>query len=252
MGVIRNEFGMSVRRKGFWLAYGLLLLFYGGLFVLGGQIEVSSTQAQMGQASAEMAFTLNMFFPLVGGILLADRLVRDRRLGVDELLGSTPLGRVEYLLGKYIGGLLSILMPVFFIYLALMVCGLALGASLRFSLVPLLAFLAIVVPAYVFITAFSLACPLVMPVRVYQILFTGYWFWGNYLNPEFIPTLNGTLLTPGGKIAMEGFFGVGGSVGDTGLYTPTQAVLNLVVLAACAGLALAAAERFLAWRASQA
>jgi ABC-2 type transport system permease protein len=84
-----------------------------------------------------------------------------------------------------------------------------------------LAFLSISVPAYAFITAFSLACPVLMPVRVYQVLFTGYWFWGNFLNPEAIPTLNGTLLTAGGSYAMEGFFG--GSFGFSDGYTAAQA-----------------------------
>jgi len=37
----------------------------------------------------------------------------------------------------------------------------------------LVTFLAINVPAYAFLTAFSPACPLVMPLRVHQVLFAG-------------------------------------------------------------------------------
>jgi hypothetical protein len=125
----------------------------------------------------------------------------------------------------------------------------AFGAPPLFLPISLLAFLAINVPAYAFITAFSLACPLVMPLRVYQILFTGYWFWGNFLNPKAFPTLNGTLLTPGGRFAFEGFFG--GFDWSTTRHTPLEATLNLLVLAACIAIVLVGLERLLTWRAQK-
>jgi ABC-2 type transport system permease protein len=77
------------------------------------------------------------------------------------------------------------------------------------------------------------------------VLYTGYWFWGNFLNPRAIPTLSGTLLTPGGEFAAGAFFGVGRTRMNPA-HTVTEAVLNLVVLAACAALALLALERHLA------
>ena len=40
-----------------------------------------------------------------------------------------------------------------------------------------------------FVVAFALACPVVMPPAVFQILFVGYWFWGNYMSPDIVPTL---------------------------------------------------------------
>src|SRR4029079_17624448 len=62
----------------------------------------------------------------------------------------------------------------------------------------LVAFVTITVPAFAFVVAFSIACPLVLPLPVYQVLFTGYWFWANFIPPQLFPTLNGTLLTPSG------------------------------------------------------
>jgi hypothetical protein len=50
--------------------------------------------------------------PVVAGISAADRLVRDRQLGVDELLQSTSLKPGAYLAGKYQGVLGSLLVPV--------------------------------------------------------------------------------------------------------------------------------------------
>jgi hypothetical protein len=123
------------------------------------------------------------------------------------------------------------------------------GAPVAVVPITLLAFLAVAAPAYAFITIFSLACPLVMPVRVYQVLFTGYWFWGNFLTPNFVPTLSGTLLTPAGRYALEGFFGVVIGVGNELEHSAADAFLNLGVLALCVLLAMLALERFLVWRA---
>jgi hypothetical protein len=40
--------------------------------------------------------------------------------------------------------------------------------------------------------AFSLACPLVIPLRICQVLFTGYWFWGKLISPKVFPTISDT------------------------------------------------------------
>ena len=76
-----------------------------------------------------------------------------------------------------------------------------------------------------------------MPLRVYQVLFTGYWFWGNFLSPSVLPTLSDTYLTPSGKYAMQAFFGRATSI-NSPTVTTTDAVINLVVLALCILVAL--------------
>ncbi|MBN1486409.1 MAG: hypothetical protein JW981_02130 [Anaerolineae bacterium] len=241
-GVMRYEYRMSVRRWGFWLACVFSL-------ALGADsmAPYDLSDIEILQYAGMMAFSLNMLLPVVGGIAMADRLVRDEHLGVEELLHSTLLSRRVYILGKYFGVLFSVLTPVFMC--TVLLCALSLVQGMPVSLVPnvLLAFVAIIVPAYAFIAAFSLACPLVMPVRVYQILFTGYWFWGNFLNPERFPTLNGTLLTPVGVFALEGWFETPFGKGDV-LHTATDAALNIAVLLGCVVIVLVALERFLAWR----
>jgi len=124
------------------------------------------------------------------------------------------------------------------------------GVPPAFILMMLVSFQAINVPAFAFITIFSLACPLIMPLRVYQVLFTGYWFWGNYLNPDVFPTLAGTLLTASGRFVMEGFFGT--HLGEGPFKTSTAAVLNLAVLAGCILLAMIVVERYFAVKARRA
>jgi hypothetical protein len=182
----------------------------------------------------------------VGGILAADRIQRDFKQNVRELQNSTPVRHSIYILGKYFGVLASILLPMLiWVLLASLGALVFAEATVGFMLPMLLAFFSMSVPACAFVVAFSLVCPLVMPVRVYQILFTGYWFWGNYLNPEIFPTINGTLLTPGGRFVLEAFFGVFSRSDDFIPYTPAEAGLNLLVLGLCIIAVLFALDRYL-------
>src|SRR5690606_33243895 len=91
LGVFHYEYYMSIRRLGFWLAFGLL----GGLIAFSepplGQ-PVQSVQ-ELWQEAGTFALQLNILFPVVAGIVLADRLARDDRLGVHELFTSTALRR---------------------------------------------------------------------------------------------------------------------------------------------------------------
>ena len=254
-----HEFRMSIRRPGLWVAYGLVMAFYTGTLLLPGSgpgVDPQDvvTRKNLWQYAGMFTYQFNLFLPVVVGILAADRMQRDFRLGVRELQNSSPLGPGKYILGKYMGVLVSLFLPVFLWVIALAVLLPALGLA-PFAMVYALpvASLAIMLPAYAFVIAFSLACPLVMPLRVYQILFVGYWFWGNYLNPDVFPTLNGTLLTAGGVFAYQGFFGGFPMIAPSELeYTARAASLNLVVLGMCVLAVLAAVYIFLGQKARRA
>ncbi len=252
-GILRHEIGMSLRRKGLWVAYGLLFVFHTVLLFspppIGEMIEGEViARSEAWQVAGRFLLACNVFFPVVAGILSADRVQRDFRLGLRELQDSTPLSRHVYVLAKYLGSLVSSLLPLFLwvmgIAAAMAVLGRAHGSMLY--AVPV-AFLAITVPAFAFVVAFSLACPLVMPLSIYQILFTGYWFWANFIPPQLFPTLNGTLLTPSGMFAQQGFFGGEISRAITGAvqHTPADAVANLAVLGLCSAAALFLLDRHL-------
>lgn len=255
-GVFRCEYRMSIRRLSLWIIFGILMVFYLTSWLgppdLAGQIP---DEHEVLSFVGTFAFMLNLFMPVIGGILVADRLVRDRKLGVEELLHSTALNRWSYLSGKYFGALFSITTPVLLTGLLFGFMVAVSGGPLSTIPAMLLAFLTINLPAYAFITAFSLACPLFIPVRVYQVLFTGYWFWGNYLSPQVMPTLNGTYLTANGEFVLYSLFGgffQSGGPNYIPLINPADAAINLAALAACAGLALLASERWLAWQADRA
>jgi ABC-2 type transport system permease protein len=257
LGVVRHEFNMSIRRPGFWIAYTLLSLFY-IISILTPSMDGSDDLIhpdQIWPEAGHIVFMFNIFLPLLAGILSADRMQRDFRLGVRELQHSTSLSTPAYVLSKYVGVLLSVLAPMFLLVLgtglALIVKGLA-PVSILWPL--LLAFLTIAVPSHAFVVAFALAVPLLIPVRIFQILFTGYWFWGNLLSPQAFPTISDTTLNAVGQYPLQGFFGMylDSTHKVTDGFSTLEAVLNLLVLMACVLIALFVLDRYLRWRQYQA
>ncbi|RPJ47837.1 MAG: hypothetical protein EHM21_07965 [Chloroflexi bacterium] len=255
LGVIRHEFTMSIRRVGLWIAYLIVFAFFSvSLFTPSdsGPSDVFSSKPPW-QEAGEVVYLFNMLMPLIAGILAADRMQRDVRLGLRELQTSTPLKRPTYILGKYVGVLLSELTPMFLWVVAIGIFTTVTGLTSPAIIGGIVAaFFAIAAPSFAFVVAFSLACPLIMPVRVYQILFTGYWFWGNFLNAKVFPSVSDTLLNSSGIYASQGFFRGTISQTEEVLRTPLEAWLNILVLSLCAGIVLVALERVFAWQAKRA
>ncbi|HOG46887.1 MAG TPA: hypothetical protein PLB78_09615, partial [Anaerolineae bacterium] len=114
-GVVRYEYRMAVRRWGMWVAFAIAAVPYVLPAVtdpielgLGGAIATASLWAFAGNTVLQ----LNLLMPIIGGIVMADRLPRDFRLGTRELLHATPLRRHAYVLGKYIGVVAAAVTPV--------------------------------------------------------------------------------------------------------------------------------------------
>ncbi len=253
LGITLHEFKMSVRRPGFWVTYTLLTLFY-IVSILIPSMDGSEDILRPGQiwsGAGHLVFMYNIFLALLAGILSADRMQRDVRNGVRELQRSAPLPIPVYILAKYLGVLASVLLPILLLGVCSGLVMTAVGiAPLKILWPILVAFFAIAVPSHMFVVAFSLACPLVMPLRVYQVLFTGYWFWGNMLSPKAFPTISDTVLNAIGQYPLQAYFGVIVDSTDkvTSGYTPAQAVLNLFVLLGCITLALFSLDRYLRWQ----
>jgi ABC-type Na+ efflux pump permease subunit len=195
---------------------------------------------------------LNMFLPIVFGILMADRLPRDRRLNTLELLDSLPVGSGSRLWGKYLGASLATALPLGLVYFGLA----AILAVQRHAPVivalEIPSFVLMVLPGLIFVGAFSIACTLVLPVPIYSALLIGYWFWGNVVSPERIPTLTCTPLTPIGGFAAHGLLGLQGSVCDGIIppITPAQGWMSIALLLAVAILALAVTQTVMSFRTS--
>jgi len=247
-GAIRYEFWMQARRYALWIGFALLCLLF--LRPIHGLLYTTSSYITSARDSVLLwASFLKDFFPLGAGLLLADRFTRDRTTRVDELLDTTPSATLARLVGKYLGAVLATLTPIFLIY--------ALGVALiivrwgDFSVIPLAlgAFAATMVVAVLFVGAFAIACTTVMWPILFQFLFVGYWFWGNFLNPrDGIPTLNDTLLTSDGRYILTGFFPDMAVFGQSVSFG--QASASLALLLASAALALVVAWLWLRWRAA--
>jgi len=253
VGVIQHEFNMSVRRKGLWLAYLIIIIFFGLLIRDNGLADMYSDGTPWQEAGGTV-YLFNIFGPLIAGLLAADRMQRDHRLGIRELQTSTPLNNSIYTLGKYVGVLLSVLLPM-----CLWVLGLSIFSVVMGFIGPgmiggtVVALIVIATPSFIFVVAFSLACPLIMPLRMYQVLFTGYWFWGNFLNDAVFPTVSGTLLNASGLYAQQAFFVSGMShVTTITPHTPLEASLNILVLVLSAVAVLFSLNQYLIWQSKRA
>lgn len=252
-GVTNYEFRMQIRRKAMWITF-LSLTVLGAILGRSGAIFFrlvdNPFHLTLLQLVAFWTSQVNSFIPIFFGIMLADRLARDRRTKVDELFTTTPSTLSLRLAGKYVGSVVATIIPIFLFYS--IGIGFILYQSQSLMTIPyaLETFAAIALPGLLFVAAFSIACPSIMWVPLYQFLFVGYWFWGNLLNPVFgIPTISQTILTPIGKYVDAGIFGdplsrPSAHVSPTAL----QGVESIILLLAITILVMFVLGGLLKWR----
>jgi ABC-2 type transport system permease protein len=248
-GVASYEFRMQIRRLAVWITFiSLILLLSRGSF---GELIYAAAHYPLVQTVALWTGHINTFLPLAIGCLLADRLPRDRHTKVDELFTTLPGALSVRLVGKYLGSLLALLVPLLAYYGIGIACILYANHNLEVIPLALTAFATITLPGLLFVAAFSIACPAILWVPLYQFLFIGYWFWGNLLPPRFgIPTLSPTLLTPIGGNALVGLFGVPQSFQSSGV-TPLQSIESILLLLSIAVFVMVVLWRFLKWQQAQ-
>jgi hypothetical protein len=247
LGALRYEFDMQVRRRSVWLVLGLIGLLCLSLWTLlaGPALQRHYSPEHhiwiapsAGDAIMGWAQLLGMLLPLGAGLVLADRLARDRATHMEELLDTLPASLGVRLAGKFVGSTLATLAVALTIYVALVIyitlrvpqpgtVWLALGA-----------FAAVLVPGILFAAGLSIAVPAVIRVPVYQFLFIGYWFWANLMTPKIgLPSLVGTMLNATGPWAQEGLFHFDWAFLRLQA-TPGQAYLSIALLVSIGGAAL--------------
>lgn len=245
-GALRYEFLMQIRRPSLWLTFLVCALLISRSFSSLWQNPIFAEHLTTLQLAALVTLLTNWLAPLGVGILLADRLPRDRRVRIEELFNTFPEKPGMRIVGKYLGTLLASLVPAFLLFL--LIVGFVSWRTGDFSLIlcGLLCYLVIVLPGMCFLAAFSLACPAVIWVPLYQFLFFGYWFWGNILSPgSGLPTLSNTILTPIGSFIAASFFHVSTYGGRTIATFPFSGVIGVVTLVGIAVLVLCALIWFL-------
>lgn len=243
IGVLDYEFRMQIRRRAVWITFICFALLISSGF---RELLFNPRHFSLLTQVLQLTSNVNAIFPICVGVLLADRLPRDRRFKVNELFTSLPGALSIRLAGKYLGSTLATLVPMFAFYS--IGVGIVLYQTHDLLAIPLAleTFIAIVLPGILFISAFSIACPVILWLPLYQFLFVGYWFWGNLLPPSFgIPTLSATILTPIGGYMAAGFFG-GDSFPVTHA-TALQGVESTLLLLGIASLVMSTLWCYLRW-----
>jgi hypothetical protein len=243
-GALSYEFNMQVRRWPMWIAMLGTAGFTFYAYLINDQNNLYSLPAR--DATIHWANFFNLLLPAGFGVILADRLIRDQRVKVNELFFALPGSSSARLLGGYLGSTLATIIPVVLVYAAgVSYIFFRLGDPEAFW-VALLAFAAVNLPGLLFVGAFSVGLPLIIWLPLYQFLFVGYWFWGNALPASVgIPTLSRTLLTPLGEYRTSGFFGESDGPFHTNL---EGAVISTVLMLGLSALALLVTARYQTWR----
>ncbi len=249
-GGARYEFTMQLRRRPVWIALLAVAVLF---FALERRFWSVDRQLPLREVVGGWALVVNFLLPIPFGMLLADRLPRDRRVGVDELLATLPAPLRARLWGKYLGSVAATLLPILLVYVAGVVHIAVARGDARALPLGLAAFALVDVPGLLFVAAFSVACPAVLWVPLYQFLFAGYWFWGNFISPQLLPTLSDTWIAPLGRNAAEGFFGTGFAQGPDSrdvyaLKSVTDGVGSILTLLVMGVAALLAVEWYLRQR----
>ncbi len=251
-GALRYEFLMQIRRRSLWITYAVFTLLLGAIVFSNDsstiyKVLVHPETVPLREAVVYWATMVNYLFPVVVGVMVADRLPRDRRTKVQELLITTPGLLSTRILGKYLGSTLGAITPILLIYIGSIAYIIYLMHNIMAIPLAIAAFATVVLPGLLFISAFSLACTALMWVPLYQFLFVGYWFWGNLFPPNRgIPTLSNTLLLPLGGNAALGFFGVQSS--NVAHATVLQGVASIALLLGIAALVIIALHYILRWQ----
>ena len=215
---MRAEIIMQWRRWGLWVAFAcvtlLLILITAPSAVFLLHPPPTSLYARQHYTAADlnnlMTFSTTeyaaIFLSLVVALLVVDRLGRDQRLGMAELQRAAPQGPARYLLGKFLGNYVAVLLPSLLSYLLCALITLLLGWPVALLAKFLLAFLLVFVPASLAAVGLALLLASLLPLRVVQVGFSLLWIefsigpgWhtlvytifnpsGLYVYPVFFPT----------------------------------------------------------------
>lgn len=242
-GALRYEFAMQGRRWSVWI----VMLLVSSLTFLAGANEWQHLVSMPGKEVAILwALHANFLLPVGFGIIVSDRLVCDRRTNVEAVLNASPGSALARLWGKYLGTTLATTLPLVLVYLS------GLGYIFFQAQDPqvlwwaLPAFAVINLPGLLCVGAFSLALPVVIGVPLYQVLFVGYYLWGNDLPLTVgIPTLSHTILTPAGEYRAGGFFGI---ADPTFHATLSDALLSTILMLVGVAVAVVGVWRYLVWQ----
>lgn len=248
--MMHAEIAMQWRRWGLWVTFacasGLLLLLTVQSAVFLHHLPPTSLYVQQHYTAEDLnnlmtsstVIYASMFFGLVAALLVVDRLGRDQRLGMTELQQATPQGHTCYVLGKFLGNYVAVLVPTLLAHLLCALTAILLGWSPVLFSKFLLAFLLVSVPGSLAAVGLTFLLASFLSVRVVQICFSLLWIELN-VGPGW-HGLVFTIFNPSGLFIYPIFFPMPPQqYTDPNFHTSLQlAQLNITVLLLTAVVAL--------------
>jgi hypothetical protein len=228
---LKYEFRMQIRKRSVWIVPALTIVLF---LLIGGSLlrdlfDPAERSPDARIAVVGLAVQVYGLLAIGYGCLLADRLIRDDRLRVAAILDATPAGPGARLVGKYLGTAAATAVPVLVVYFGF-AAAYAVHTGAPHALGWALATCAVViVPGLLFVAAFALTVPLIMPAPLFRVIFVGYWIWGNVVPPDVMPTLAQTLVHPLGGYPLDALLRFHGIDDDSALAGPVPgATLNFL------------------------
>jgi hypothetical protein len=236
----RYELRMQLRKRSIWIATLLPLGLFLGLVAMGTDVGGPARTVHDTDPKIWLVQAVEGFVPplaMVFGVVLADRLVRDRRLRVAALLDVTPANRTARLLGKYLGACAGTAIPPALAYGAVSVFfALWRGKPAALFWGPA-AFAVVLLPLLLLAGSLAFLGPLLMPTPVFRVLVVGLWFWAGTTEVDSqFPSFAGTVFSLTMDYPLKVFFG--SSDATTGTFP--DAPLNVLRPAATTGTAVLA------------
>jgi ABC-2 type transport system permease protein len=204
-GTVRYEVTMAFRGRTPWLA--LLPLCVVALLIGLGSPALTGYDNPVARIGAT-ASMVTVIGSIGVAVALADRLSAQQRTGLHELIAATPMVAATRMVWVLLGPWLVAMVPVAVVVLAIGARIAGAEGSVRPLPAALATLLTMVVPGSLLLTAVANLLSLLVPVAAARVLVVPFWYWATALSPLIrVPTLTGTVLSPGGAQQAAAWFG---------------------------------------------
>jgi ABC-2 type transport system permease protein len=207
----RYELRMQLHKPTIWIATLIPYGFYAVLAMMGTQGGGLDRLTHNNDPKTWVVDSMGWFIPplaIVFGLVLADRLVRDRKLGVAPLLDVTPTNRGARLVAKYLGACAATAIPPALISVAVAVVFAIWRGRPAALLWGPATFVTVVLPLLLLTGALAFLGPQLVPTPMFRMLIVGIWFWAGATEVDSqLPSLAATVLSLTMDYPQKVFFG---------------------------------------------
>jgi MFS family permease len=229
----RAELVMQWRRLGFWFAFCVISII--GIAATLYIVRLYTTSPEYIHGSALLLTNgfvsrtirgANTLFGIIVGLLVSDRIPRDRTLRMVELQQTTSQRYPVYMLGKFLGNMIATLVPSCLVVLLCGTMSLLYGGTFSWLLSLGIAFLLVFIPVFAIVVAFTLLASAVFPQRLIQVVLPFIWVYITSASggEQKIATL---IFSVTGQVVLDHFFY---EPGTRPAYTLQDVVLNIALL----------------------